>query len=236
MTRDIRAVILAAGRGRRMLPMTDDIPKCLLRYRNKKMLEHQLDMIRQAGISRILIVTGFGADLVRDTAGPEVRYVHNERYLSTNSLYSLFLARRFLDSGLLLMNSDVLAEREILESLLAEAFPNAVAVDFRGPFADGEMNVKVSSGFVAKIGRGVAAGDADGRSVQFAKFDKPAAETLGDEVARIVGAGCVDGFPSDAYGAVIAGHGLKAVDIGERLWFEIDTPADFRRAASMNVV
>jgi choline kinase len=235
MTKHIRAIILAAGRGRRMLPLTNNVPKCLLTYRGKKILEHQLDLIRRNGISQIVVVTGFAADLVRQVGGDNITYVHNEDYLCTNSIYSLFLARQFLDSDVLLMNCDVLAEREILGSLLEEEFPNAVAVDFRGPFTDGEMNVKVSNGYVIEIGKNVPATDACGYSVQYAKFGKEGAETLADEITRLVRTGCIDGFPSDAYGAVIARQGIKAVDVGQRTWFEIDTPENLAEALTLNI-
>jgi choline kinase len=97
------------------------------------------------------------------------------------------------------------------------------------------MNVKVSNGYVIEIGKNVLAADASGYGVQYTKFGKEGAETLADEITRLVRTGCIDGFPSDAYGAVIARQGIKAVDLGERTWFEIDTPEDFAEALTLNI-
>jgi choline kinase len=195
-----------------------------------------LDMIRQAGISQIAIVTGFGADLVRKVGGDDIIYVHNEDYPSTNSMYSLYLAKQFLDYDILLLNSDIVFEPRILAALLEEECQNAVMVDFNGPVRDGEINVKVSNGYVTEISRFIAARDAVGQTTHFAKFGKESARVLRDEIVRLVEIGYVDGYPSDTYGAIIMRQGIKAVDVGGAAWCEIDTPEDYAKALNLDIL
>jgi len=84
----MRAVILAAGRGYRLSPVTGTLPKCLARLGAATLLEWQLAVIRQAGIEQVTVVTGHRAEDVRRVCGSRADVVHNERFASTNSFDS----------------------------------------------------------------------------------------------------------------------------------------------------
>lgn len=223
-----KAIILAAGRGRRMYPVTENLPKCLLPVGGKTILEYQLELLRGNGISEIIIVVGFAAKKVEKIAGKQITYIYNEHYLSTNSLYSLLLAKDHLDSDVLLLNSDILYNREIIKTLIEEKSSNAIAIDFAKPFVDGEMNVRVSDGYVVEISKAISAEDADGRSAQLAKFGGESIKDLRDEIVRLINNRRLNKFPTDAYKPIIEDYGLKAVDIKNMAWAEVDTPEDYK--------
>ena len=224
----MKAIILAAGRGRRMLPTTKNLPKCLLPVGGKTILEYQLELLRENGISRVIIVVGFAAKKVEKIAGNQVTYIYNEHYLSTNSLYSLSLAKNHLDSDLLLLNSDVLYDREIIRALIEEKSFNAIAVDFAKPLIDGEMNVRVSDGYVVEISKDISAEDADGLSTQLAKFGGESIVDFRNEIIRLIDNHHLNKFPTDAYKPIIENYGLKAVDIKDMAWAEVDTFEDYK--------
>ena len=89
----MRAVILAAGRGGRLRGAAGDRPKCLAGIGSRLLLERQIETLRACGIDHIAVVAGYRAADVRRVCGASVDIVHNARYATTNSLYSLWLAR-----------------------------------------------------------------------------------------------------------------------------------------------
>lgn len=224
----MKAIILAAGASVRMLPLTKDIPKCLLPIGGKTILAYQIDLLRENGISDIIIVNGFAAKKVEKIGGRDITYIYNREYSTTNSIYSLYLAKDYMDNDIVLLNSDIIVDRPLMKLLVEQKFPNAILVDFGKELLDGEMNVRLNKGFVTKIGKDIPARMADGESVQLCKFDKDSAVILKDEVVRLINNNNLDKFPAYAFKSVIDRTGIKAVDTKRNRWIEIDTPDDYR--------
>src|SRR6202023_2220748 len=100
----MRAVILAAGCGGRLRGIVGDRPKGLAVVGDCSLIERQVRTLRERGIAQIAIVTGFHAPEIRRVCGPDIDIVHNASFASTNSLYSLWLARGLLADGFLVLN------------------------------------------------------------------------------------------------------------------------------------
>ena len=135
------ALILAAGQGRRLLPLTEDRPKCLLALGERNFIEFQIDALRRAGVSDIGIVTGFYSEDVRKACGPERRYFHNADFETTNSLYSFMQAGDYVNQGCLLFNSDVVFHPALLDLLLNDPLPNVLLADFDAKLGEEEMKI-----------------------------------------------------------------------------------------------
>ena len=90
------------------------------------------------------------------------------------------------------------------------------------------MNVKVSDGYVVEIGKYISAKDADGQSAQLAKFSGESVKDLRNEVTRLVSNHELYKFPTDAYKPIIENYGLKAVDVKDMAWAEVDTSEDYK--------
>ena len=116
-----QAVILAAGRGGRLLSHTTDRPKCLLEVGGNTLLHHQVSALRGAGVERLVVVTGYLGGLVAEASLPApVVFVENPLYAETSSMYSLWRARGALGGGgFLVLNSDVLFHPALLHALVA---------------------------------------------------------------------------------------------------------------------
>ena len=121
----MKAIILAAGKGTRMAPYTHDKPKCLLDIGGISILEHQINSIRDCGITEIVIVVGFRFERVEDFLrsydglGVRINTLYNPFYQSTNSLVSLWIARSELDEDIVVMNGDDVYEMGVLDKALS---------------------------------------------------------------------------------------------------------------------
>jgi phosphoenolpyruvate phosphomutase len=122
----VRAVIIAAGSGKSLLPLTEDRPKCMLDIKGRSILERQIDTLRACGVQDIAVVRGYRKDQV---TVPGVRYFDNDRYEETGELASLFAAAPALNGRILFLYSDILFERSVLERLLRAESDCAVVVD-----------------------------------------------------------------------------------------------------------
>ena len=120
----MHAIILSAGRGSRLLPLTENLPKCLLPIGLTTVLGMQLDTLYQAGIEKASVVTGFNDDMVKAEiesrpSGPRVRRIYNPFYQVADNLASCWMARKAMKSDFLIINGDTLFSPELLETVLS---------------------------------------------------------------------------------------------------------------------
>ncbi len=231
----MRAIILAAGRGGRLQRVIGDRPKCLARVGERTLLDRQIDALRQAGVSGITVVAGFGIEQVQRACPRQVDIVQNSRYASTNSLYSLWLARDLLLDGFLVLNCDVLFHPQMLDDLLTTRCDDALLVSSRRdgmPYGDEEMKVRVRRGLVTAIAKTLADDDSDAENVGIARFGPAGALALVEQMNRIVAAGEVREWLPRAFADLCAARPLHAVDSRGFPWIEIDFPEDYWRACS----
>ncbi len=234
----MRAIILAAGLGKRLHPLTLNRPKCLVDFGNGAILDHQIDAMLAVGVEDFVIVVGYEAEQVivhctnklRDRPeGALVRFVENPDYDKTNSLYSLFLAKHELDDDLFLLNCDIVFHTQIARRLVENDRPNVIAVDLKAPRPVGEMGVRLTHDCVGAISKQLNPATSHGLSAQVARFCNSGARTLAAEVERLA---AQEGqlFPTSAYGPLIEARQLFAVDVSDLPWAEIDSIEDYEQA------
>ena len=139
-----RAVILAAGVGRRLWPFTDDLPKCLVPVNGVPVLVNALTQLAVAGITETVIVIGHLKEKIVERIGDSfngmtVRYVVSEDYATTNNIYSLWLAREYLDRDILLLEADLFFERDLIDRLMQHDGRNLAAVARCQPWMSGSV-------------------------------------------------------------------------------------------------
>jgi len=228
----MRAVILAAGRGSRLRDVTGDDPKCLMRIGDSTLLDRQTRSLRACGIDQIAVVAGFGADKVRRACRPDIDLIMNARYETTNSLYSLWLARNLLKDGFMVLNCDVLFHDQLLWDLLTTRDEDALLMcAARGDqYSDEEMKIRVRGGCVADIAKTLAADQTDGENVGIAKFGPDGAAALLQHIAELLGRGGLREWLPSAFAAFAQQRALRVVETRGFPWTEIDFPGDYRRA------
>jgi choline kinase len=225
----VQVVILAAGRGKRLGVKADGLPKCLLQVGGEPLLEHQLRALSEVGASPVLVVVGYGADLVREALRDRAETVLNARYDTTNSLASLWLAREWVKGPLLILNSDVFFGREALE-LLVRAGPDHLAYDSTSGRAAEHMKVLIRDGAVADLSKGLPAVLSSGENVGMVYLGAATARELFEKAGELVAAGREDAFWVEALRAVTGSSRIRGVDVAHVPWVEIDTPYDLDRA------
>jgi choline kinase len=229
------AVILAAGRGGRLRQVAGERPKCLVRIGECTLIERQIRTLRSCGIEDIVVVAGFRAADVRRACGPRIKFVSNPRFASTNSLYSLWLARNLLMDGFVVLNCDVLFHAQLLTDLLTARYDDALLMCPRGEgagYGDEEMKVRVRGGLVAAIAKTLDTAEADGENVGIAKFGAAGAAQLVAEMNAIVAANGVHEWLPRAFDAFCRRRALHVVGTRGFPWIEIDFPEDYWRACS----
>lgn len=231
MTTIHQAIILAAGQGRRLLPYTKDRPKCLLEVGGKSILEHQVEALHAQGIDRITVVTGYLGHRVQDVLGSRAQYVENTQYITTSSMYSLWLARAAATAGCIILNSDVLFHVNILQALLASPQPDALAVDFDAVMAEEETKVRVAGERVQALSKSLPAGD--GENVGMLKFSAAGSHALFREIENLLAQNHHLAMVPFAVNALVADFFVAAVPVHGWPWMEIDFPEDYQRACEV---
>jgi choline kinase len=226
----MRGIILAAGSGTRFNGAVS--PKCLASFDDRTLIDIQLSTLRACGITEITVVVGFAADSVRLACGRQVGFIENTRFRETNSLYSLWLARRVLEQGFVVMNCDVLFHPAMLMDLLTSRHENALLVAYPEPDApemgDEEMKVCVRRGLVVDIDKTLAARRTDGENVGIVKFSANGARELMPVMSELVDNGHLSAWAPRAFGMFARRNPLYAIGTRGLPWTEIDTPADYR--------
>lgn len=231
----MRAVILAAGRGGRLRGVVGERPKCLARIGDTTLLGRQIDALRAAGLGPITVVAGFGEADVRRACAPGVEMLANPVHATTNSLYSLWLAREVLEEGFVVLNCDVLFHPRLLVDLVESRYGDALltcARAERGPYSPEEMKVHIRGGLVRAIDKALPDDLSDAENIGIGKFSADGARALVEELDRLVGAGDVRAWLPKGFDAFARRRALYAIDNRGLPWIEIDFPEDYWRACS----
>lgn len=237
----MKAIILSAGQGRRLLPLTADRPKCLLPISGQTVLVWQLRALEAAGVELASIVIGFGAAQVEQQLGQvsfaelKTRTVLNPIYDRTDNLVSCLAAREEMDEDFLLVNGDTLFEPGVIRRLLAsEPAPVSVAVVRKAAYDADDMKVSAGAGRLTRIGKDLGAGEIDGEAIGVSLFrgqgPRVFVQAL-EEVQREP-----DGHRRWYLSAVdlLARRGVVSATLVDGLGYaEIDYPDDVARAESL---
>lgn len=233
-----RAIILSAGRGGRLLPLTEHVPKCLLDIAGRSLLAWQLRALAAAGVRETVVVTGYGADLV-DTEvrqhtppGMRVRTLFNPFFQVADNLASCWMARGELSGPCLILNGDTVVTAEIVRRLLAAPpAPVTVTIDRKDVYDEDDMKVAVMGDRLTGIGKKLATDDVSGESIGFLRFDADGSARFVAEIERWMRtpAGTQLWYLSAIHELAASGAEIRILSIEGLPWGEIDYPADLVR-------
>lgn len=230
----MNAVILDAGEGKRLRPLTHPKPKCLLKLNDTTILGHQLTNLVKCGVRKVVIVVGYRAVQILEEIKSkdfdlEIEFISNPIYYKTNTVYSLWLARKRIRDDFVYLNGDVVFHTGVLERLLKSCFETCIAVK-REKAGEEEVKVRLSANRVEKIGKDMRASDADGEFIGIAKFSKKFNNFFIGKLDEVVEEGKVDHFFEVALDRALKNVGVYAVDVSDLPCVEVDTYEDFNLA------
>ena len=233
-------VILAAGMAKRLRPLTDECPKCLLKIGERTLLQRTVDAMLQAGITELVVVTGYRAEMIRDfltTHYPDVpiHFIHNADYEHNNNIFSLWMTRPYTEGHtFMLSDSDILFDPQIIRAVLS-AQGSALALN-RHELGDEEIKVIVDDDDqVVEISKVCSIEKAIGESVGFEKMTAEYSIALFRELEQMIEReGLIDVFYERAFERLIPqGHTFRIVDTTDFFSIELDTVDDFNNAKQL---
>ncbi len=231
----MKAIILAAGVGKRLWPVTQHRPKCLIEVGGRTLLVRYLEALAGVGIRQAVIVVGYKQEMIREAVGTglngiQVRYVVNDQF-QRGSITSLWRAKPELDDDVLLMDADVLFDREILRRLVTSSHPTALLLDETVTQRTEEcMAVVLGGRVVALTKRMPSRYDFAGEGVGFLKVRRGDIETLLASLKGYVDRGQLDMEYEDGLLEFFGQARVGYEKIGGLPWIEIDFPEDLARA------
>ena len=233
------AVLLAAGTGSRLKPLTNDAPKCLTEVSGISMLERQVCCLRQHGFKRLIVVVGHLRHGIQEFLGKRrgdltIDYVFNPQYHTTNNIYSLYLVRKEVREPFLLIECDLVFDPSLLEGMLC---PDRIAVSRILPWMNGTTVSLHGSGQVKAfhVGSDAPLGERPCKTVNIYSFSPLSWRRIAKRLDQRIAAGKVNDYYETVFADMVAAGSLsfEAVFFDTKRWYEVDSVKDLRQAERM---
>ncbi len=241
------ALLLAAGTGSRLQPLTDDLPKCLTEINETTILERLVLGLQSCDFERLVVVVGYMDDCLRDyldglESGLIVDYVSTDKYRTTNNIYSLWAARRAIQEPFLLLECDLIFDDDLLGKMLE---PDLIAVSRILPWMNGTTVSLDHSQRVIRfhMGEDQLSGAASPlcanipetgthKTVNMYSFSQSSWQRITRRLEEYIAAGRVNEYYEAVFAEMVAQGDLsfQAVSFDDQRWYEIDTLDDLREA------
>jgi choline kinase/mitochondrial fission protein ELM1 len=236
----MKALVLSAGQGRRLLPLTADEPKCLLPVDGAaSVLELQLRALARGGVDHATVVVGFGAERVRRVLDAlsipdlSVETLYNPFYAVSDNLATCWLARQRMDGDFLLLNGDTLFEDRLLRRVLeADPAPISVAIDHKEACDDDDMKVSVdATGRLLAISKTLDPQRVNGESIGLICFRGSGAKSFSEALERAMRRESgIDAWYLSAIDELAREMPVHTTSVDGLWWREIDSPRDLDEA------
>ena len=231
----MKALILSAGRGRRLWPFTADCPKCLLPIGRVTILERQLYNLEQVGISEVVLVCGFGADRVykaveASSSNLNIKLLYNPFYAISDNLISLWVARSEMDRDFVLLNGDNVFHPGIVQRLLSVEETCCLMIDRKTSYSGDDMKIQVLNDRIIRIGKSLSGVATDAASIGILRFSGECVGLIRQMLEEIVVEEKALGsyFPDSIQRLIAQGHPVTYREVDGLPWADIDTPEDLR--------
>lgn len=229
----MKALILAAGLGSRLAPITDSCPKSMVPVNGTPILFKQLENLKENGIKDITIISGYLGEVLEKAVSekyPEAKVIRSVDYANTNNMYSAYLGKDAVkDSEFLMMNADVFYDASIIKALLAFSGDNAIVTEV-GAYNEESMKVIEKDGRIISISKQITKEEAAGTSIDVYKFSKEAGKAFFNKCAEYI----EDKKELKMWSEVALNEILPEVEFKicplEGRWLEIDNHDDLRAA------
>jgi choline kinase len=236
----MKAIVLAAGLGKRLAPVTGGLPKCLVPVAGRTILDRMIERLVQAGLDDIIVVTGHRRedverhlDRAEQPAARRARRVFNPRYADWGNFHSLLVAEEACSGdGFVKLDADVIMDTQLLPALLAAPGPAALAVDVRPGLGEEEMKARIDErGVVVELSKRIHPARALGESVGIDRVDAELAPRMWHMLRQLIERGETDEYYERAYELLMhEGVPFSYADVSKSEWCEVDNADDLAAA------
>lgn len=235
------ALLLAAGTGSRLYPLTQNAPKCLTEVNGISILERLIYSLNQHGFKRLVVVTGYLENCIRDFLGNQkgnikIDYIDSPLYETTNNIYSLWMAREIINEPFLLLESDLVFDNSLLDTML---FPDRIAVAKMQPWMNGTcVTINQSQqvkGFLTGNVPPPPLGENIYKTVNIYSISLISWYEIVKRLDKRISEGKVNDYYETIFAEMIADGSLsfEAVFFDDKPWCEIDTIEDLAKAEKL---
>ncbi|CAN5389653.1 NTP transferase domain-containing protein [soil metagenome] len=236
-----RAIILSAGQGSRLLPLTAERPKCLIDFSGRSLLAWQIDTLAKQGVTRIDVVTGFMTEMVEaelarlQRPGLVIRTCFNPFYKVADNLGSCWIARAAMDGDFLILNGDTLIAPEIVARVQgASDWPITVTIDVKPRYDSDDMKVTRIGSRLAAIGKTLTAEQANAESIGFLAFRGEGVTLFRDTVEAFMRTPAgVENWYLKIIDSLAPTGKVGSVSIEGSAWAEVDFLNDVETASAL---
>jgi len=233
------ALLLAAGKGSRLYPLTRDTPKCLIMVHEASILERLVINLNKQGFKRLVVVLGYQEKCIREFLGTRagsmsIDYIFSPPFETTNNIYSLWMAREIINEPFLLVESDIVFDVSLLDDM---RYPDRIAVARMQPWMNGSNVTVNQSQHVKKFQNGIA-GTYDEiryKTVNIYSFSLSSWHSITERLDQYISAGRVNDYYESVFADMVVDGSLslKIVSFDGKPWYEIDTVEDLAEAEKL---
>lgn len=233
------ALLLAAGTGSRLFPLTKSSPKCLTLVNEISILERLVNNLKKQGFKRLVIVTGYKEECIKEFLGNKseelsIEYVHSPLYISTNNIYSLWMARNVINEPFVLFESDLVLNTSLLDKMV---FPDKMAVAQMQPWLDGTTVSVNEMNQVTQFQKGTTETYTDIRykTVNIYSFSLSSWQAVIKKLNQYISEERVNCYYETVFSEMTDNKSLtfESVSFDGNPWYEIDTVFDLAEAEKL---
>jgi choline kinase len=235
----MKAIILSAGQGRRLLPLTERLPKCMLPVQGRPLIAWQLDALLRCGIQEIAVVVGYGADAVEAGLAAfgrpqQIRALYNPFFATTDNLVSCWVARGEMQGEFLILNGDTLFETAALERLLsAPEHPVTLAVSCKNRYDEDDMKVIREGDRLLQVGKKLPLNRVDAESIGMMTFRGEGPRLFREAIDRAMRTpDALKQWYLSLIDTLARSGVVYTQQVSAQGWAEVDSAADLERAAT----
>ena len=223
----MKAIIMAAGIGKRLHALNLNKPKCLINIGGTTLIRRSVNLLVSKGISDITVIVGYKSDLIRNELNNNIAYFENPEFHITNSIKSLWYAKDLLEGDVLLLNGDLYYEHDILDYAINQTNPVVMLADstridkadYRFGFSGNQIN---------RFGKHLTNQETDGEYVGIVRIDQSFIKTFKQTLEDMITAGKSNIWWEDVlYSFIEKNIPIHYFDVAGTFWSEVDTLQDY---------
>jgi len=223
----MKAIIMAAGIGKRLHALNINKPKCLITIGSKTLIRRSVDLLVSKGISDITVIVGYKSDLIRNELNNDVAYYENPDFQTNNSIKSLWYAKDLLEDDVLLLNGDLYYEQGILDYAINQTNPVVMLADSTR-IDNADYRFGFSGNQINRYGKHLTNHETDGEYVGIVRIDKCFIKKFKQTLEEMITSGKSNIWWEDVlYSFIKKQIPIHYFDVAGTFWSEVDTLQDY---------